>query len=172
MLRSPIACAVLLLLAFTATARSAADGTKILYRLAGANGVAATSEEVKATIGVLRSRLTVVGLAGIEVAPTTTVSEITLTLPDALVGKLDRIRTVTERPGTVAFKDQHGGEPLAVILDGEVNFAPILRSALDAGVIEGAGQGLSEQEARDVAARLGCGALPVRLFRIQAAGSK
>lgn len=66
------------------------------------------------------------------------------------------------RDGTATlaeFTAAHIGEPLAIVLDGEVLSIPIIQSVIsDEAVIQG---DFTEQEARYLAAQIGSGALPI-----------
>lgn len=65
------------------------------------------------------------------------------------------------------FTERHVGEAIAVIVDGKVHSAPVIKSRIPGeGVIEGGGSGFTESEARDLAAVLGSGSIPGRLVRV------
>jgi preprotein translocase subunit SecD len=72
------------------------------------------------------------------------------------------------------FTERHVKELLAIILDGKVESAPVIRSRLPGeGIIEGGGAtGFTEREARELASVLEAGALPVRLVRVEAPEKK
>jgi preprotein translocase subunit SecD len=67
-----------------------------------------------------------------------------------------------------AFTERHVGECMAIVLDGRVESAPVIRSKLPgAGVIEGGGDaGFTEREANDLALVLASGPLGGRLVRV------
>jgi preprotein translocase subunit SecD len=72
------------------------------------------------------------------------------------------------------FTERHVKDLLAIILDGKVESAPVIRSRLPGeGIIEGGGAaGFTEREARELATVLNAGALPVRLVRLEAPEKK
>jgi preprotein translocase subunit SecD len=62
------------------------------------------------------------------------------------------------------FTGDHVGRTLCVVVEGKVQFAPVIRSALPgAGEIRAPGTGYTEEEAKAMAALLECGPLPCRL---------
>jgi preprotein translocase subunit SecD len=72
------------------------------------------------------------------------------------------------KPFFKEFTSKHVGEMIAIIIDGKVEAAPMLKSMLPGeGIIEGGGStGFTQHEAQDLAAVLGSGSFPGRLVRV------
>jgi preprotein translocase subunit SecD len=67
-----------------------------------------------------------------------------------------------------AFTESHVGQPLAIVLDGELVSAPVINSRLDTGgIITGS---FTEEEAKQLALQLRSGALPIPL-RVESAAN-
>ncbi len=294
MTRMLSAVIVTLLLGVAASAGDeAAAPTKLVYRLTTEAGREPSGDEGRTVVDVLARRFRAAGIEGIEITRSKTVGELTVAVPAALAPKLDAIRGLIERAGTLEFRicatheetriqrvlrtrtdslrprelleylwvpasdgapdvlvltpervaraaleefiakqtvpdpaatararkryedvvrdevftgDQldsvsvrsatwghvvyfgfkedrkqpfaeftarHVGEAVAIIIDGKVHSTPNIRSKLPGeGIIEGGGEGFTEQEAKDIAAVLGSGSIPGRLVRVVAPETK
>ena len=73
-----------------------------------------------------------------------------------------------------SFTERHVRDSIAIILDGKVQSAPVIKSALPGeGIIEGGGaSGFTDAEARSLAVVLGAGSMPGRLSRVEAPEKK
>jgi preprotein translocase subunit SecD len=80
------------------------DGPKLSFRLEAKQGTAASSAEVARAVQVLARRLEAFGLPASGVRASATAGQVDVALPELAKARLDEVRAVAERPGTLEFR--------------------------------------------------------------------